>query len=85
MLNSQTDCVSFSLNFASFNAPEFKKRSFGKISIKYDIWSFGWLLFHLVTSKNPKSQLDEVKDFDSWVKLKLPEHIPNEIRDLFDK
>lgn len=78
LLMSSSERVRVDVNDINFNAPEFLEN--GKISLKYDIWSMGWLLFHMTTLENPFDYLQEPGNF---TKLSLHTQYSTGLRHLF--
>jgi serine/threonine protein kinase len=78
LLMSPGERVKVSPDEINFNAPELLEN--GKISLKYDIWSLGMLLWHMCTLENPFDYLLETGNFS---KLALPIQYSMGLRLLF--
>ena len=80
LVANQNEAVRVDANDINYNSPEFIETN--KISLKYDIWSCGWLLFHMATLENPFDYLLEPANF---TKLCLPMQYSSNLRALFKK
>ena len=78
LLMSSTERVKIDSSECNFNAPELIEP--GKLTLKYDIWSLGWLLFHMCTLENPFEYLQEPENFN---KLTIPNEYSLNLRQLF--
>lgn len=78
LLMSSNERVKIDQNECNFNAPELIDP--GKVTLKYDIWSLGWLLFHMCTLENPFEYLLEAANFN---KLSIPNEYSPNLRQLF--
>ena len=66
------------------NAPEFNNSSL--VSLKYDIWCCGWLLYDMSwVSSDSEKLLSAVQNFDDWTKPNLPADFSNELKQIFEE
>jgi serine/threonine protein kinase len=56
-----------------------------KISLKYDVWSIGWLLYNLCALEDSRIILDQVDDFNTWDRPIIPRHYSRHIDKIFRK
>lgn len=66
-----------------YKCPEHMR--YKKIGLKYDIWSLGWLLYHLCSLENSRDLLNTIEDFNVWDKPSIPRYYSRNLDRIFKR